>query len=645
MTPIWQQITDDDVLAYYGRVSTQKQKIEHQRETVDRWLDQHHFKIPDNLRFEDKGRRHRADKRNAFQRLMELVQNEKIDWVIVASFSRWGVSDVDEFFVFRKKMQEHCVRIYCVNSDLEMTGCTEADYYRVVTEAISNTAAMKIHADQNNMKMISMAERGQHMSGAVPYGLDLECRTLKEETPLFRVHLIRKLRFANRMVEVSYADGRVQKSPRMPLRDKKNTGYWLVPGKDQGRLKAVREIFRLYANGRTPSEIRDWLWAHGLNYYGEHWQDNAIYSVLENPAYIGMPAWGKVAKGHYRQVRGKQSREPKLRKRHEPKNYYKSEEDWVFPLSPVFEQECIITLDLWRQVKEKRADAHSKKKNRPRQRNRSQHILNGIIRCGECGELMVIAKKRCRDGSYESGFSCGTHAKNRRLKMRGCRFYWTRIKEVDRCLEQFLEELSKEFNKISKLLDAIENLLPGISLGQFEAETVAMLSKELKIDSRLPMLEALQIAEAEYDKREGSKAEERQQRAEEILAKIDHLTNLLMNHQLPKTMQDQLIAESAKLNTALDDCQSRELSPFHQLATLYRQAQAVINEGQNLKSQLLELFIARIVAKHELRKQSNRTVSKLIGFEFYFVETLVGSLGASKELCIRTGTGSARRPS
>jgi hypothetical protein len=50
----------DDRIAYFGRVSTPKQKLEHQWETVSRWAERNGLDIPDDLRFEDKIRRHEA---------------------------------------------------------------------------------------------------------------------------------------------------------------------------------------------------------------------------------------------------------------------------------------------------------------------------------------------------------------------------------------------------------------------------------------------------------------------------------------------------------------------------------------------------------------------------------------------------------
>ena len=52
-----------DRCAYYGRVSTPRQNLEHQREHVLRWCEGSSVVIPDWLHFADKEKRHKSAKR------------------------------------------------------------------------------------------------------------------------------------------------------------------------------------------------------------------------------------------------------------------------------------------------------------------------------------------------------------------------------------------------------------------------------------------------------------------------------------------------------------------------------------------------------------------------------------------------------
>src|SRR5207244_200338 len=123
---------------------------------------------------------------------------------------------------------------------------------------------------------------------------------------------------------------RTETSSRMPLRDGKITGYRLVPSIEKKRIEAVRLIGELHVAGMLPGQIRKHLREHGHDHYGKPFQDNAIRTILTNPAYVGMPAWGKYAIGHYRQVFAKMSQKPPRRKRGEPTQYVKDRANFVF---------------------------------------------------------------------------------------------------------------------------------------------------------------------------------------------------------------------------------------------------------------------------------------------------------------------------
>ena len=72
-----------DRCAWYLRVSTPRQKLEHQREHVLRFCEQSGIHVPDELRFEDKEKRHKSAKRQDFQRLLDVVRSGGLDWIII----------------------------------------------------------------------------------------------------------------------------------------------------------------------------------------------------------------------------------------------------------------------------------------------------------------------------------------------------------------------------------------------------------------------------------------------------------------------------------------------------------------------------------------------------------------------------------
>lgn len=128
-----------DRCAWYLRVSTPKQKLEHQREHVARFCEQAGVRIPDDQRYDDKEARHKSAKRERFQRLLDGVQAGRLDWIIICSFDRWGIADVDEFFEFRRRLLNHDVQLWSVVDQMNLTGLTEGDYFRIVAMAFWTT--------------------------------------------------------------------------------------------------------------------------------------------------------------------------------------------------------------------------------------------------------------------------------------------------------------------------------------------------------------------------------------------------------------------------------------------------------------------------------------------------------------------------
>ena len=89
-------------------------KARARRKHVVRFCEQANINVPKQARFEDKEKRHRSDKRQDFQRLLNVAKARQLDWIIICSFDRWGVADVDEFFVFRRLLLKNDVQLWSV---------------------------------------------------------------------------------------------------------------------------------------------------------------------------------------------------------------------------------------------------------------------------------------------------------------------------------------------------------------------------------------------------------------------------------------------------------------------------------------------------------------------------------------------------
>ena len=188
----------------------------------------------------------------------------------------------------------------------------------------------------------------------------------------------------------------------MPLRDKKLTGYRFAPSIELDRLKAVRLIYELYDSGMVFKAISDSLWAQGLQHYDKPFSFNAILTILANPVYIGMPAWGKVGVGHYRILKDGQPTAPK-RKPKEAVHIVKDKEQRVSPLAPIFDP--IVDSELWErvQVKLEGRKGTTSAFGKRRTKDRTIHPLNGKLICPECGHPMVLGSSMPKASGKEKG--------------------------------------------------------------------------------------------------------------------------------------------------------------------------------------------------------------------------------------------------
>jgi hypothetical protein len=477
----------DDRIAYFGRVSTPKQKLEHQWETVSRWAERNDLGIPDDNRFEVKIRRHEAAavfkdwekrkketgrKRYRFDDLMALVEARAIDWIVIATFDRWGISDRDEIFIFRSKLREYDVQLYSVVDNLNITAADEATFLHVAVKAVASTGYVTQQAEKNVQKMISMAEQGWATAGNAPFGLDLVLYPLTDLTkPLWRVV---RTRFKPAQYKVIYYteasrvvrddngfitdDERVEllreeMTQHMPPRDKKTTGYRYEPSVEARREFAVRQMFELYDQGMEFNAISNNLWKQGFGHYDKPFGWHGVESILSNSAYVGRPAWGKVGVGEYRLCLDKQPR-PHKRKSTDTLVVKKGEEHWVYPTRPVFRP--VVAPDLFDRVKIKlTARPHVNETfGKRRTRDKATHPLNGKLFCPDCKQPMVLGSFMPGKKSMERSrgkakrfrcFHCGTWRKTNRAK---CNANTVRWELIDAATDELLKVVSNRIDSV-----------------------------------------------------------------------------------------------------------------------------------------------------------------------------------------------------
>jgi hypothetical protein len=489
----------------YVRVSTPKQKLEHQVEAVKCWLEREGISVPKENWFQDKEKRHKSDKRDGFQRLLAKVDRGEVEWVVVAAFDRWGVADSDEFMRIRSYMQGYRnnlekkptgpnVGLYSINDDLDLARCQDHEARQVFSLAAAATMNMGFYAERNIMKMKSMAKGGWHASKEHPFGMDLLCCRLSDKLPLFRVHLLSKSleRSGPRVYRITHYNDKgkvtsVETATKMPPRDCKSNGYRLTPSEDQERIETVKLIFELADQGLWFRQIARHLHAMGKTYFGKVFGENCLLSILRNPAYLAFPAWGKTATGTYRQLYDDMSTKPKARKPNEPLSVLKGKQHFAFAEQAVFDPETFVKKEVFERV-QKRLDAGTEHKGRgkkgqprPRRASKAIHPLNGLLACPDCGERMVVNYGTRRTGERVSYFVCGDY---NRSKIK-CRPNSVRFTKVDEAAEKCFANVEEQLRGVAELGDDVTpaNLLTQ-EVGNFKlmGKTFCAMAESLGIE-------------------------------------------------------------------------------------------------------------------------------------------------------------------
>lgn len=639
--------------AWYLRCSQPSQLLEHQRQPIERYVDENQLAVPASMRFEDKGgRRHESAKRHDFQRLLDVIREEKIDWVLIAHLDRWGVADVDEFFSFRSMLREHGVRVWSVTDQLDLTSVDESDRWRIFGQAMANERAMISHAEKNIAKNVQMVLDGWWPSGNHAYGLDMMCCRLSDRTPLFRVHL---LEFPNRKNKryriIEFDESGRQVDDRvvttMPSRNSKQTGYRLVPSMDESRIETVNKIFELFDQGMTHSQICDWLQDQNVTYFGRPFRRNTVDPILSNTAYLGSPAWGKSAIGHYRQsLRGRPSK-PVERKRGDSHHQDKTEADYVQPREPLFEP--LVDPELFQRVKARLDKIDRKPK--PRRRNKSLHPMNGLVKCPDCGCRMVNSHGTRRDGSVVEYFVCSTHTRSR---FRDCRTNSVQHAYLDECGDKLFAQVQgqlKEFTPSEIDSISIADITP-ISIFIASASQTNLCQEILRQsglqesdfeDFETFVGNAFLTYVCNWENQQGT----RDNRVEEIEDEINKFGDLIEStpsSQLAERWSNRLIELEAEKDSLTDE------------PNLVEQAFGLLSQAKSLSERLSELkrsregelwasFLESVVPIMKIETMKNgKTRTHVQGFRFLPKDNATEILGEALEIsCSRKDRGSSLR--
>lgn len=293
---------------------------------------------------------------------------------------------------------------------------------------------------------------------------------------------------------------------------------------------------------------------------------NTIKQILDNPLYIGKIRFNMYENWAEKHRKGKNK-------------------DYILVDG---KHESIIEQEQWNRVQQSR----KRRSIKPAQSN-NPYILNGLIRCPECGYGMVSGSSKGAKGKKYRYYVCGLfHNKG----SKACSAHSIR---ADRAEEQVFEELERIVSEPYVLNRIVDNV------------------NEKRIDARTPINDEIKILQSKLNK---------------VEVRINNITNQLMDDPSlvaifkPKLTglteeQAELQSKLKALNTELEECDTTPIDA-QALHNLLANFDKVIKDAEpEQQKALLRLIIKNIQISKEAPRGIGRHIKKI---NLYFDFTIEG---------------------
>jgi predicted site-specific integrase-resolvase len=329
----------------------------------------------------DTGSRDLSHKRKGYAEMMALVQEGKVQWFLITERDRLGYMDLWELGHILHLFRTAGVELWCVSEDKELTqGGDRFEPILASLEADKSQGEQRSNADRAHRAKRAAVERGEWTGGKAPWGFDLVAyvgaqllwRLVYEPSPHKRVCV--------------YPDGtskRFDGKHNMPRRNKGETLY-AEPSLDQELLARVRWVFQAYADGWPPHAIATRLNDEKVSPpHCDVWGGPTIQRIIENPAYMGRPAWNKSGQSRFREFVNGQYQDVQRVNGRVKVSRPRAKTDHI--LAP--EIQAIIDVDLWNTCQARLLEEQAAIK--PRRPRNPELFLSGLVVCGDCGLMMA----------------------------------------------------------------------------------------------------------------------------------------------------------------------------------------------------------------------------------------------------------------
>ena len=301
--------------------------------------------------------------RPAFKRLIKDIESGKVNCVITKDYSRLGRDYIKSGEYLEKYFPEHNVRYIAVTDNID-TFLDNSNNDIAPFKAIMNDMYAKDISKKIKSSLRAKQKEGKFVGGRTPFGYN--------QDPNDKNHLV-----------INEEQSLVVKR----IFDMCLEGLSFFKIAKQLTIEGVK----------TPAQYYSFEWKNNYNLKYGQWHSKTIRDILTNQMYIGDMVQNRRSKVNY-----------KVKKviRNNPKDYIIIENT----------HEPIIDKDSFYEV-QKRIP-----KNVGRNEKKENHLLDGLLYCGDCGHRISIQARRKKDNrcyticnyyrTYMKQKLCTTHSNN-----------------------------------------------------------------------------------------------------------------------------------------------------------------------------------------------------------------------------------------
>ena len=439
--------------------------IINQKNILQKYADDNGFK--NTVTFVDDGYSGTTFNRPDWQRLMELVNQEKVGTIIVKDMSRLGRDYLKVGYYTEILFPENNIRFIAINSGVDSANQQDSDFtpfLNIINEWYAKDTSKKIRA-----VIKSKSDSGKPTAPNPVYGY---------------------------------------------IKDPNNKYAWLV---DEDAAEVVREIFNLALQGKGPSKIASILTerkvlnptayknskgipnSHSNSVTDPYWWDwSNVSDILSRQEYIGHTVNFKTGRKSYKNK----------------KSYVNPPSKWVIIKNthePIIDQD---TFDVVQKLKEGRKRTVTPMGEMP--------VLSGMLFCADCGKKLYVCRtKSLQPDAYY--YCCSTYRK----RQGQCSAHQVQIKVIDSIVLDdikrhiaFAREYEDEF---VKLVSTESVTSANKAIGSLKKELAVSKARFEKLDSIIQNLYEDKVAGVISEERFKKMSEGYEQEQETLKGKIAEL--------------------------------------------------------------------------------------------------------------------------